>query len=193
MGSTLSSIQGNGEGTAVAQDTTTADYVLNTSNPFLKESLFMDDFSNDNTTEWADSRGAWWWVPGHIPFPISSEAPAPAPTPTLTPAPTMCLERLEAMSSMSSGLFSSVEGMHVVGDNSIDFNCNDDDDDSAAVWVYQLNHLHLWAEVVAGSFMVLTLLLMINQIGLHLTYNEHQGFRTYTVRILLMVKQRHSR
>ena len=156
----------------------------------------MDDFSNDNTTQWADSGGAWWWVPGHIPFPRSSEAPAPAPTLALTPAPTMCQERLEAISSMmSSGVFSSVEGMHVVGDGSVDFKCNDvdNDDDGAAVWVYQLNHLHLWAEVVAGSFMALTLLLMVNQIGLHLTYNEHQGFRTYTVRILLMVIGLYSR
>ena len=32
-----------------------------------------------------------------------------------------------------------------------------------------------WAEAVATIFTVLTMLMMMNQIGLHLTYSEHPG------------------
>ena len=53
--------------------------------------------------------------------------------------------------------------------------------------VYKINVLKRWVEIVAAVFMVLTCAMMGNQIGLHLTYNQHPGFRTYTVRILLMV------
>ncbi len=78
-------------------------------------------------------------------------------------------------------LFNNFAGMHVVGEEV------HGDDDDPVVWVYQINQLKWWAEAVAFIFMMLTLLLMINQIGLHLHYNEHSGFRTYTIRILLMV------
>jgi hypothetical protein len=61
------------------------------------------------------------------------------------------------------------------------------DDDDPMVWVYKINVMKRWVEVVAAVFMVLTCAMMGNQIGLHLTHNLHPGFRTYTVRILLMV------
>lgn len=62
-----------------------------------------------------------------------------------------------------------------------------DEDDDPAVWVYKINVLKRWVEVVAAIFMILTCAMMGNQIGLHLTHSQHPGFRTYTVRILLMV------
>jgi hypothetical protein len=172
MGGTPSAAYSEVEVTAAAAADATNDAV--NSSDLLNASLLMVDYTNNNTNSWDNgSGGAWWWGPAQMP--VFSEGP--------TPAPTLCHERLAAIDT-SSGLFASVEGMHVVSDHEYQ-DCNDDD--AAAVWVYQLNQLHVWAEVVAGSFMVLTLLLMVNQIGLHLTYNDHQGFRTYTVRILLMV------
>jgi hypothetical protein len=56
-----------------------------------------------------------------------------------------------------------------------------DDDDDPALWIYKINTLHQWVEVVATLFMVLTVAMMFNQIGLHLAHNQHPGFRTYTV------------
>lgn len=54
-------------------------------------------------------------------------------------------------------------------------------------WVIGVDALKGRAEATAVVFTILTLLMMINQIGLHLHHNEHAGFRTYTIRILLMV------
>jgi hypothetical protein len=56
-----------------------------------------------------------------------------------------------------------------------------DNDDDPALWVYKINTLHRWVEVVAAVCMVLTVALMFNQIGLHLAHSQHPGFRTYTV------------
>jgi hypothetical protein len=77
-------------------------------------------------------------------------------------------------------MFGSTEGMHVVGKGAGNGDGLNEDDDPV-VWVYQINVLKWWAEIVAITFMVMTLLMMANQIGLHLHYSEHPGFRTYTV------------
>lgn len=52
----------------------------------------------------------------------------------------------------------------------------------------EINVLHGWAELTAAIFVILTLLLMFTQIGLHLHYNESDAYRTYTIRILVMVR-----
>ena len=62
-----------------------------------------------------------------------------------------------------------------------------EEEDDAVLWVYQINVLKGWAEALALGVTVLTCLISANQIGLHLVWSEHPGFRTYTVRILLMV------
>ena len=61
------------------------------------------------------------------------------------------------------------------------------EDDDPAVWLYHINVLKGWAEAFAIVFMVLTVAMAANQIGLHLTYNQHASFRAYTIRILLLV------
>jgi hypothetical protein len=64
---------------------------------------------------------------------------------------------------------------------------SDGDDDDVPEWVGEINILHGWAEITAAVFVVLTLLLMFTQIGLHLHYNESDAYRIYTIRILVMV------
>ena len=76
---------------------------------------------------------------------------------------------------------------HILEEEDLNFVGKEADDDDPVTWVYKINSLKRWVEIVAAIFMVLTCALMGNQIGLHLTYNTHPGFRTYTVRILLMV------
>ena len=61
------------------------------------------------------------------------------------------------------------------------------EDDDLAVWLHHINALKGWAEAFAIVFMVLTVAMAANQIGLHLTYNQHASFRAYTIRILLLV------
>ena len=55
------------------------------------------------------------------------------------------------------------------------------------MWLHHINALKGWAEALAIFFMVLTVAMAANQIGLHLTYNQHASFRAYTIRILLLV------
>jgi hypothetical protein len=76
---------------------------------------------------------------------------------------------------------------YAFSDDDLVFYGKEEDDDDPVLWVYKINSLKRWVEIVAAICMVLTCAMMGNQIGLHLTYNEHAGFRAYTVRILLMV------
>lgn len=76
---------------------------------------------------------------------------------------------------------------HENKDKDLEYVGKQEDDDDPMVWVYKINVMKRWVEIVAAIFMVLTCAMMGNQIGLHLTHSLHPGFRTYTVRILLMV------